>query len=74
MDEYGINAVFAHSGNLDEASCERILAEGAQVYAEFATPNGKGYVEEHPETIPIATDGKQACPVAVWQGGKPRVP
>lgn len=74
LDEYGINAVFAHSGNLDEASCERILAEGAQVYAEFATLNGKGYVEDHPETMPIGTDGEPVGPLTWFQGVNPLEP
>ncbi|MGA1195054.1 MAG: hypothetical protein ACO36I_01005 [Candidatus Latescibacterota bacterium] len=41
LDEYGINAVFIHGASIDEATFKRAKDEGAKVFAEFATLNGK---------------------------------
>jgi hypothetical protein len=65
LDEWGINAVFVHGGSINEALMERANREGAKVYAEFATLNGNGYVEKHPEAWPINEKGEQA-PAATW--------
>lgn len=65
LDDYGINAVFVHSGSISAEMITRAAAEGAQVYAEFATLNGKGYVEAHPEAWPINQHGERA-PAASW--------
>ncbi|HPT25615.1 MAG TPA: hypothetical protein PLZ95_04280, partial [Bryobacteraceae bacterium] len=65
LNELGINAVFVHGGSIDEALLGRAAKEGASVYAEFATLNGKGYVEKHPEAWPINEKGKPA-PAATW--------
>lgn len=65
LDEYAINAVFVHGGSINDALIRRAAAEGAKVYAEFATLNGKGYVEKHPEAWPINEKGEQA-PAATW--------
>jgi hypothetical protein len=65
LDQYGINAVFVHSGSITVDLVARARAEGAGVYAEFATLNGKGYVEWHPEAWPINEQGEKA-PAATW--------
>lgn len=65
LDDYGINAIFVHSGSITSEMITRAAAEGAQVYAEFATLNGKGYVETHPEAWPINEHGERA-PAASW--------
>jgi hypothetical protein len=65
LDQMGINAVFVHGGSINQALMDRAGAEGARVYAEFATLNGKGYVEKHPEAWPINEKGEQA-PAATW--------
>ncbi len=65
LNELGINAVFVHGGSINQALMDRASAEGARVYAEFATLNGKGYVEKHPEAWPINEKGEQA-PAATW--------
>ncbi|MBA3975889.1 MAG: hypothetical protein C0504_16915 [Candidatus Solibacter sp.] len=61
----GINAVFVHGGSINQTLFDRATAEGAKVYAEFATLNGKGYVEKHPEAWPINEKGEPA-PAASW--------
>ena len=65
LDEYGINAVFVHSGSINAELAARVRSEGAKLYAEFATLNGKGYVEKHPEAWPVNEKGEQA-PAATW--------
>ena len=65
LDEMGINAVFVHGGSINDELMRRAAAEGARVYAEFATLNGKGYVEKHPEAWPLNQKGEQA-PAATW--------
>ncbi|MCW5965877.1 MAG: hypothetical protein KIT83_17700 [Bryobacterales bacterium] len=65
LDLHGVNAVFVHGGSINAELVERASSEGAKVYAEFATLNGKGYVETHPEAWPINERGEQA-PAATW--------
>lgn len=65
LDDYAINAVFVHSGSIKPDLLARAASEGARVYAEFATLNGKGYVEKHPEAWPINERGERA-PAATW--------
>ena len=65
LNELGINAVFVHSGSINQALMDRATGEGAKVYAEFPTLNGKGYVENHPEAWPINEKG-QPAPAATW--------
>ncbi len=65
LDDYGVNAVFVHHGSITEELIRRARAEGAKVFAEFATLNGKKYVDEHPEAWPINEKGEQS-PQATW--------
>jgi hypothetical protein len=67
LDEYGINSVFVHSGSITKELIERARAEGARVFAEFATLNGKGYVEQHPEAWPIDATGEKSPPASWFQ-------
>ena len=48
LGEYGVNALFVHSGSITSELLARATSEGARVFAEFPTLNGKGYVEKHP--------------------------
>jgi len=65
LDEYGINAVFVYSGAITPELMGRARAEGARVYAEFATLNGKQYLKDHPEAWPINESGERS-PQATW--------
>ncbi len=65
LDEYGINAVFVHGGSINAELARRVRGEGARLFAEFATLNGKGYVESHPEARPVNERGEKA-PAATW--------
>jgi hypothetical protein len=76
LDDYGINAIFVHSGSIDEAMVQRARKEGARVFAEFATFNGSDWltrregdkevvVEEHADGWPIDSKG-QRSPRQTW--------
>ncbi len=65
LNESGVNAVFIHDGAITESIMARAKAEGLKVFAEFATLNGKNYVEKHPEAWPVDNHGNKA-PAATW--------
>jgi hypothetical protein len=74
LDQYGINAVFVHSGSITADLIVRARAEGASVYAEFATLNGKGYVDQHPEAWPVDERGEKAAAATWFMGACPTDP
>jgi hypothetical protein len=76
LDDYRINAVFVHSGSIDETLIRRARSEGAKVFAEFATFNGNDWltrregdqervIEEHADAWPIDSTG-QRSPRQTW--------
>ncbi len=76
LDEYGINAVFVHSGAIEESLVRRARSEGARVFAEFAAFNGNDWltrrrgeqaevIEEHGDAWPIDASG-QRSPRQTW--------
>ncbi len=65
LSDLGINAIFVHSGAIDLEMIQRARQEGAKVYAEFATLNGKGFVNDHPEAHAINEKG-QPVEQASW--------
>ena len=65
LDEYGVNAIFVGAGSIHSALVRRAASEGAKVYAEFPTLNGKDYVEKHPEAWPINERGEPVS-AATW--------
>lgn len=68
LQECGVNALFVHSGAIDQELMQRAKKEGVKVFAEFATLNGKNYVENHPEAWPINEKGEQAPPASWFMG------
>ena len=74
LEEIGINAVFAHAGSINADLMARAKAEGAKVYAEFPTLNGKGYVETHPEAWPVNEKGEKAAAATWFLGACPTEP
>jgi hypothetical protein len=74
LPDLGINAVFVHGGSIDSALMERAKSEGIKVYAEFATLNGKNYVEEHPEAWAINEKGEQVEAASWFMGVCPTEP
>ena len=70
LNEYGVNAVFIHSGGIDDATIKRAREEGCLVFAEFATLNGNygDYVKKHPDAHPIDDSGNPAPPATWFMG------
>lgn len=65
LDEFGINAVFVHSGAINAELIRRARAEGARVFAEFAAWNGSS---APPEALPAGVDGRPS-PKQTWFQG-----
>ncbi len=74
LSELGVNAVFVHSGSITPEMMRRAKAEGQKVYAEFATLNGKNYVEEHPEAWAINEKGEKVEAASWFMGVCPTEP
>jgi hypothetical protein len=74
LTELGINSIFVHSGSINHEMMDRARAEGMNVYAEFATLNGKNYVEEHPEAWAINEKGEQVEAASWFMGVCPTEP
>jgi len=74
LGELGINSIFVHSGSLTREMIRRAKAEKALVFAEFATLNGKNYVEEHPEAWAIDEKGERVKEASWFMGVCPTEP
>lgn len=74
LDQIGVNAVFIHSGSINENMLIRAKAEGAKVFAEFATLNGKNYVDQHKEAWAIDQKGNPVEPATWFMGVCPTEP
>ncbi|HEV2121527.1 MAG TPA: hypothetical protein VGW38_01980, partial [Chloroflexota bacterium] len=59
--EVGINALFLHSGRVDEETIRLSREQGATVFAEFGTFRGDSLLKQAPEryadAVPIGRDG-----------------
>jgi hypothetical protein len=74
LDQLGVNAIFLHSGSINDVMMKRAKAEGMKVFAEFATLNGKDYVEAHPEAWAIGKNGKKVEAATWFMGVCPTEP
>ncbi|MCL6267661.1 putative glycoside hydrolase family 15 protein [Flagellimonas myxillae] len=74
LNELGVNAIFVHSGAIDQHMVERAKSEGAKVFAEFATLNGKNYVKNHPEAWAIDEKGEKVEAATWFMGVCPTEP
>jgi len=74
LSELGVNAIFVHSGAITQDMITRARADGLMVFAEFATLNGKNYVDEHPEAWAINQDGKKVEAASWFMGVCPTEP
>ena len=68
LSELGVNAVFVHSGSIDSAMVDRVKKDGLKIYSEFATLNGKDYLQKNPEAWPIDENGKRAEQASWFMG------
>lgn len=74
LKDLGVNAVFVNSGSINQEMITRARSEGLQVFAEFATLNGKNYVEKHPEAWAINEKGEQVKSASWFMGVCPSEP
>ncbi|MDH3650183.1 MAG: hypothetical protein OEQ53_10895 [Saprospiraceae bacterium] len=74
LNDLGVNAVFVHSGSIDSGLISRAHSEGVKVFAEFATLNGKNYVDDHPEAWAINEKGERVEAAAWFMGVCPTEP
>ncbi len=70
----GVNAIFVHSGSINHEMVNRAKSEGLLLYAEFATLNGKNYVEKHPEAWAINEKGEKVQAASWFMGVCPTEP
>ena len=74
LSDLGINSIFVHSGSINQDIIKRAKSEGSKVYAEFATLNGKNYVEKHPEAWAINEKGDKVEAASWFMGVCPTEP
>ena len=74
LSELGVNAAFVHSGAIDEAMVRKLRQQGIKLYAEFATLNGKNYVQDHPEAWAINEKGEKVEAASWFMGVCPTDP
>lgn len=74
LDELGVNAIFVHSGSIKPDMVSRARKEGLKIFAEFATLNGKNYVQEHPEARAIDEKGVPVEAASWFMGACPTEP
>jgi hypothetical protein len=74
FDDYGIGALFLHSGRIDAEVLARAGEQGAVVYAEFATFRGDYLLERYPDVAPVGKDGLPAQGTARFLGACPTCP
>lgn len=74
LSEYGVNAVFLHSGSITPELVKAVKSQGGRIFAEFNTMHYAKFLEEHPEAAPIGPDGKVSPPPSGWQGVCPSHP
>ena len=74
LRDLGINAIFVHSGSLTPEMVEKAKSEKASVFAEFATLNGKNYVEKHPEAWAVNERGEKVEAASWFMGVCPTEP
>lgn len=74
LDSLNVNAIFVHHGSINQEMVRRARAEGAKVFAEFASLNGKNYVDQHPEAWAINERGERVQPATWFMGVCPTEP
>lgn len=68
LRELGVNAIFLHSGSIDQEKVDQVLSQGVRLFAEFNTMHVASYLEDHPDAAPIGPNGEVSPPPDRWQG------
>ena len=74
LNNLGINAIFVHSGSINHNMINKARSEDLMVFAEFATLNGKNYVDKHPEAWAINDKGEKVQAASWFMGVCPTEP
>ncbi len=74
LPDLGVNAIFVHSGSIDEKLMQQARAEGVKVFAEYATLNGSNYVEDHVEAWAVNEKGEHVEAASWFMGVCPTEP
>ena len=74
LNNLGVNAIFIHSGSINHDILNKARSEGLMVYAEFATLNGKDYVDKHPEAWAVNEKGEKVQAATWFMGVCPTEP
>jgi hypothetical protein len=74
LTDLGVNAIFVHGGSIDREMMQKARSEDLLVFAEFATLNGKNYVEKHPEAWAINEKGEKVEAAGWFMGVCPTEP
>lgn len=74
LKDLGVNSIFVHSGSISHEMVDRAKSESLKVFAEFATLNGKNYVEQHPEAWAINEKGEKVEAATWFMGVCPTEP
>ena len=74
LDVLGVNAFFIHDRSINDSMMKQARAEELLVFAEFATLNGKNYVEQHSEAWAIDETGNKVKPATWFMGVCPTEP
>jgi hypothetical protein len=74
LGDLGVNAIFVHSGSINQEMIDRARTEGLKVFAEFATLNGKNYVDKYPEAWAINEKGEKVEAASWFMGVCPTEP
>ena len=74
LNSLGVNAIFIHSGSINHDILNKARSEGLMVFAEFATLNGKNYVEKHPEAWAVNENGEKIQAATWFMGVCPTEP
>lgn len=69
--DFGINAIWTGSGNLDEEEIRRYHQLGLKVYAEFNSMHHAAFLKDHPDAAPVGPDGQTSPAPDGWQGVSP---
>lgn len=74
LEELGVNSIFVHSGSITHDMMRMAKAAKLKVFAEFATLNGKNYVESYPEAWAINEKGEKVKAASWFMGVCPTEP
>lgn len=74
LNDLGVNAIFVHSGSINQEMIDRARSENLKVFAEFATLNGKNYVDRRPEAWALDEKGEKVKAASWFMGVCPTEP